>query len=167
VELSNKIWQELKGAYRILYDASVPLSKLEHSNDSDLIKKIWNELWDELHHQGDVGIASYLAVPQLIRIGIKKDIFDWNLLALCSVIEQQRHSNNNPNLPLEFQENYHKGLSDLKEYVIKKLLNNNLDRTTFIIALSTIATCDGRTKMGKAIMEMEDEDLLDEFLERF
>ena len=166
MELTDKIWQELEGGYKTLYDASVPLIQLENTDDPEAIKKVWEELWNELHHQGDVGTASYLAVPQLVRIGIKKDLFDWNLLGLCVVIEQQRHLGSNPSLPLEFQDNYKKGLSDLKEFVIKNL-NNDLDKTTSIMALSTIATCDGRIKMGKAIMEMEDEDLLNEFLQQF
>ena len=103
MELTDKIWQELEGGYRNLYDASNPLSQFENTNEPEIIKKIWEELWNELHHQGDVGIASYLAVPQLIRIGIKKDLFDWNLLGLCTVIEQQRHLGDNPDLPIEFQ----------------------------------------------------------------
>ncbi|SNZ00225.1 hypothetical protein [Flagellimonas pacifica] len=166
MELTDKIWQELEGGYKTLYDASVPLSQLENTDDPEDIKKVWEELWNELHHQGDVGTASYLAIPQLVRIGIKKDLFDWNLLGLCAVIEQQRHLGSNPSLLPEYQDNYKKGLLDLKEFVIKNL-NNDLDKTTSIMALSTIATCDGRIKMGKAIMEMEDEDLLNEFLEQF
>jgi len=89
MELTDKIWKELKGGYKILYDVSIPLGQLENSDDDEAISKVWDELWNELHHQGDVGIASYLAVPQLVRIGIKKDLFDWNLLGICSVIEQQ------------------------------------------------------------------------------
>lgn len=166
MELTDKIWKEIEGGYKTLYDASLPLKQLENAEDDETISKVWEELWNELHHQGDVGIASYLAVPQLVRIGIKKHLFDWNLLAICSVIEQQRHLGNNPRLPLEYQDYYKKGISDLKEFVIKNL-NKDLDRTTAIMALSTIATCNGKPKMGKAIMEMEDESLLNEFLEQF
>ncbi len=166
IELTDKIWQELEGGYKTPYDVSIPLSRLEETNEPETIKKIWEELWNELHHQGGVGLASYLAVPQLARIGIKKGLFDWNLLGICNVIEQQRHLGNNPSLPVEFQDYYNKGLLDLKEFVIKNL-NNDLDKTTLTMSLSTIATCDGRIKLGKAIMEMEDDDLLDEFLNQF
>lgn len=166
MELNDIIWKKLEGGHRILYDASIPLSKLESTDDPELIKEIWEELWEQLHHQGDVGLASYLSVPQLIRIGIKKNLFDWNLLGICCVIEQQRHLGDNPQLPTEFETHYLKGLKELKGFVTKNL-NNELDATTFIIALSTIATCEGKIKIGKAIMEMEDEDLLDDFLEQF
>ena len=164
--LTDKIWQDLEGGYKIPYDASVPLRKLEQANDLETIKQILEELWNELHHQGDVGLASYLAVPQLVRIGKSKDLFDWNLLGLCSVIEQQRHLGDNPTLPPEFQEYYDQGLENLKQFVLDNL-NRDLDDTTYITALATFATCTGRTKLGKAIMELEDKDIVDEFLQQF
>jgi hypothetical protein len=82
------------------------LKLLEKTDDPGVIHKIWTELWDNLHHQGDVGLASYLAVPQLARIGRLKKLFDWNLLALCNVIEQERHRETNPRLPIEFLDYY-------------------------------------------------------------
>lgn len=166
MNLTDEIWQDLEGGYKKPYDVSVPLRQLEQTNDSETIKNIWEELWNELHHQGDVGIASYLAVPQLVRIGKSKNIFDLNLLGLCCVIEQQRHLGDNPTLPIEFQDYYNRGLMDLKQFVLDNM-NRELDNTIYTIALSTLATCNGQTKLGKAIMEMEDKDLMDEFLKQF
>jgi hypothetical protein len=166
MELTDEIWQELEGGYKIPYDVSVPLRQLEQTNDPNIIKKIWDELWSKLHHQGDVGLASYLAVPQLVRIGKSKGLFDWNLIALCCVIEQQRHLGENPTLPTEFQNYYNNGLDDLRKFVLDNI-DRELDDSTYLIALSTLATCSGRTKIGKAIMEFEDKDILEEFLEQF
>lgn len=42
----------MHGGYRIPYDASAPLIQLEAG------RHVWDELWNELHHQGDVGDAS-------------------------------------------------------------------------------------------------------------
>lgn len=166
MELTDKIWQELEGGHKAPFDASVPLRKLEQSNDPKTFKKIWEELWNQLHHQGDVGLASYLAVPQLVRVGKSKGLFDWNLLGICCVIEQQRHLGDNPTLPTEFQDYYNKGLGDLKQLALD-YLGRDLDDTTYLIVLSTLATCSGRIKIGKAILELEDKDILDEFLEQF
>ena len=166
IDLMDKIWQQIDGGYRTAFDASVPLTLLEAAKDSETITDIWEQLWEELHHQGDVGLASYLALPQLVRIGTQKNLFDWNLLAICSTIEQQRHAGHNPQLPAEFQDYYLKGLSDLRAFAVSNL-TKDLDKTTLIMALSAIATCGGQIKLGKAIMEMEDEDLLDEFLQQF
>src|SRR5688500_170347 len=92
--LNDKLWKELQGGYKTDYDASVPLRQLEETKDEKGIKKVYDELWNELHHQGDVGLASYLALPQLVRIGKSRGLFDWNLLGLCTVIELQRHCGN-------------------------------------------------------------------------
>jgi hypothetical protein len=94
---------------------------LEETQDKEKIKIIFEELWNELHHQGDVGLASYLAVPQLVRIGKTKGLFDWNLLGLCSVIEQQRHLGQNPPLPTEYKDYYENGLMELKQFIVSNI----------------------------------------------
>lgn len=42
--LDDKIWKELKGGYKIIYDASVPLRQLEKTTDKKEIEKILDEL---------------------------------------------------------------------------------------------------------------------------
>ena len=160
--LEDKLWKNLQGGYGTNYDASIPLKQLEGATDKAKIGKILEELWDELHHQGDVGLASYLAVPQLVRIGRDKGLFDWNLLGLCSVIEQQRHLGNNPPLPTEFKNYYENGLARLKQFIISNI-TRELDKETLRTALSALATCTGQIKLGKAILELDD-DVLEEFL---
>lgn len=163
--LDDPIWKDLEGGYRTEYDASVPLKRLENSITIEQTQEIFEELWDELHHQGDVGLASYLAVPQLIRIAKKKGLFEWNILGLCALIEQQRHLVNNPALPDQYKQYYTNGLSELRDY-ISATINKEANETTFRMACSALATCSGRIKLGKAIMEL-DEDVIDEFLEQF
>jgi hypothetical protein len=163
--LDDNLWKTLKGGYKIDYDVSIPLRRLEQTENKEEIKKILDELWNELHHQGDVGLASYMALPQLVRISKSKGLFDWNVLAICSVIEQQRHLGHNPPLPKEFTDYYKNGLMELKEFVISKI-NSEMDETLLLTALSTLATCNGQVKLGKAIINLEP-DVLDEFLERF
>ena len=120
---------------------------------------------NELHHQGDVGIASYLAVPHLAGIAKIRGFYNWNLLGICSTIEQQRHSGNNPVLPEQYFEYYMNGLNTLKEFVLENI-NKHTDDTTFRLALSTLAVCSGQTKLSKAIAELEPE-IIDEFLAQF
>ena len=166
MKLTEKIWQDIEGGYKASYDASIPLRQLEETNDPETINKIFEELWDELHHQGEVGLASYLALPQLVRIGKLKGLFNWNLLGLCCVIEQQRHLGENPILPIEFQDYYNQGLKELRQFVLDNL-DRELDDTTYTYALSILATCNGQIKLGKAIMELEDNDILEDFFEQF
>jgi hypothetical protein len=51
---------------------------------------IFEELWNELHHQNDVGEASYAAVPYLLEFARKSEKLDWNVFALISTIELSR-----------------------------------------------------------------------------
>ena len=166
IDLDSDIWIELEGGYRVVYDASTPLKRLKLSVNADEQKEIWEELWNELHHQGDVGVASYLAVPQLVKIARKKGVFDWNILGLCGVIEQQRLLGDNPKLPEEFQDYYDTGLADLQQFVLENL-GAKMDNSTYALALSTLATCNGRVELGKAIAELQGADVLAEFLENF
>ena len=54
--LDDPRWKILIGGYQVSYDVSVPLHKLFERGGS---KVLWDELWQELHHQGYLGTASY------------------------------------------------------------------------------------------------------------
>ncbi len=163
--LDESIWQRLEGGYREIYDVSVPLKRLEKACDPAEIGEVWTELWNGLHHQGDVGPASYLALPQIVRIAKLKGIFDLNLLALCSTIEQQRVLGHNPALPIEFQLYYEQGIAELYQYTTANL-SNDLDTRTFTYAIGALATCRGLVKLGKAIIELDEPELLDKLIEQ-
>src|SRR5882757_7375647 len=72
------------------YDASVALARMEAG------ESVWEELWQELHHQGDIGVASYAAIPQIVRISEAQGNRDWNLYALAATIQIARHRKNPP-----------------------------------------------------------------------
>jgi hypothetical protein len=46
LSLTDPIWRELEGGYRMPYDASKALAQMEGG------ESVWEELWEELHHQG-------------------------------------------------------------------------------------------------------------------
>jgi hypothetical protein len=165
IALDDSVWKELKGGYKSTYDVSVPLRQLEATKDKKEIDNIYQELWNELHHQGDVDLASYLAVPQLVRIAKKNDLFDWNLLALCATIEQQRQLGQNPGLPKLYEQYYQDGLSELKKFIIDNIASIK-DEIAFRSALSALAACNRHVKLSKAIIEMS-HDVLDDFLEQY
>lgn len=91
-DLDDPLWQTLEGGYRQPYDAAPALKALEAGEDA------WDELWQELHHQGDVGPASYAAVTQLARIAARGPR-DWNFYALAATVEIERHRKTNPDVP--------------------------------------------------------------------
>jgi hypothetical protein len=63
--LDDDHWQRMLGGYRVPIDPRPAFAKLRTDvADADA----WKWLWNELHHQGDVGEASYAAVPILVSI---------------------------------------------------------------------------------------------------
>ncbi len=110
MELDDERWSELHGGYRIPYDPRQALLALQQGSD---VEAAWNELWNELHHQGDVGEASYAAVPPLVRIHAERALPDWNTYALIAVIEDVRRNAGNPAMPPWLSEAYDSALRDL------------------------------------------------------
>ena len=84
LSFEDKRWQNLEGGYREKFDPRPQLSKLLANNDT---KVAWHELWEGLHHQGDIGEASYAAVPELVRIYRERRELDWNTYAIVGVVE--------------------------------------------------------------------------------
>ena len=103
MNLDDPGWALLQGGYRAPYDPRKALRALEHGED---VKAAWEELWNELHHQGDVGEASYAAVPHLVRIHAARRFTDWNVYALIATIEDARQAPRNPGLPLFWADAY-------------------------------------------------------------
>jgi hypothetical protein len=70
VKYDDPRWRALKGGYREIYDPTPALARLE---SGVALGEAWEELWNELHHQGDVGEASYTVVPGLVETQIARD----------------------------------------------------------------------------------------------
>lgn len=80
LSFADKRWSDLKGGYRMKFDPRPFLSSIETDEDTDAA---WHELWEELHHQGDVGDASYAAVPHLVRIPRLRGVIHLEHLCHC------------------------------------------------------------------------------------
>jgi hypothetical protein len=164
--LEDPRWKDFNGGYGIPYNASVPLLKLERSSSTEEIDEIFSELLQELHHQGDVGLASYFAVPHIIRIAKAKSLFHFNVFGLISVIEIERHSNN-PGIPEEYEDEYQAALQYGIPELVRMCLEKNWDLTLSSTILSALAASKGHIQLAQAISKMEDVDITKEFLENF
>jgi hypothetical protein len=166
LSLTDNKWKTFEGGYKKNYDASIPLLKLEKESDLNTQSEILDELFNELHHQGDIGIASYLSLPHLIRIGIDRRITNYKIIGLIATIEIARHGANPP-IPKEHENSYFDMLKKVTNLV---LINFNWDRTYACCALSAIAASKGQIDIAKVILELEDPDLsnkFDQFLENY
>jgi hypothetical protein len=155
-------WGKLKGGYKVLYDPTPALKKLERGMDN---ASTWDELWQELHHQGDVGEASYAAVPHLVRIHQATRSLDWNLYALASTIEVERHRKTNPPLPDWIAKSYRDAWAALLELAIDDLKQARDDTSTQAL-LGAIAIGKGMLKLGTVISNFTGDELL-EILEQY
>jgi hypothetical protein len=117
-------WSQLRGRYRSLYDPRKALLSLERGTD---ISAAWSELWEELHHQGDVGEASYAAVPHLVRIHGERDALERNTYALAVVIEQSRREHANPEIPSWLSPAYDAAWQDLVDVGLRDLQRTRED----------------------------------------
>jgi hypothetical protein len=103
IPLDDLRWQQYEGGYRRApCDAALLLRRLF---DDGPTPALWGEIWEELFHQGDVGRASYAAVPHLIDFARRSEKLDENPFALVAAIELQRWLNKeNPPVPPELEQ---------------------------------------------------------------
>src|SRR5205814_458810 len=103
---------------------------------------VWDELWQELHHQGDVGEASYATVPHLLAIHQERDIPDWQMYAILGTIERCRTERRNPQLPDWLQEAYWATWREITSLGCRDLARTK-DETTVRAILGAIAYAKG------------------------
>ena len=153
IPLNDQRWKEFEGGYRERYDASVPLSRLESQTAG--LDSVWSELWENLYHQGDVGIASYAAIPHIARIIRAQEILDYNPFALTVAIELARSEKKNPELPDWLKEDYTESLWDLARYGCSNL---EVEWKTGILksVLALMAIIKGNRDLGALIFEVDE-----------
>jgi hypothetical protein len=119
LSLNDERWTQIDGGYRMSFDPRLLLSRLESDPDT---AAVWHELWDELHHQGDVGEASFAAVPHLVRICRSRGELDWNVYALTAIIELARKQGSNPDVPQWLSTGYFRAIRELAETGSREIL---------------------------------------------
>jgi len=150
--LDDPKWKKLIGGYRVPYDASLALKAMESGC------LVWKELWNELHHQGDVDTASYAAIPQLVRIATSASVRDWNFYGLVSMIEIERHRKRNPEVPDWLLPDYESAWHQLLPIALSDL-KCQLDNITIQTILSVIAISKGNMKLGAFLADLDSSEL--------
>jgi hypothetical protein len=150
-------WTHLTGGYKTPFDPRPALRKLESQHDTT---SAWQELWEKLHHQGDVGDASYAAVPELVRIHRNRRAADWNLYAMVAIIELARTESQNPDLPNWLREDYFRSIEELAQMGAKDILSAE-DSESKRAILSIMAIAGGLRTHGKFLVRYSEEELLE------
>ena len=144
MNLDDPQWSRLRGGYRVPYDPRKALLALERADGTDTA---WEELWNGLFHQGDVGEASYAAIPHLVRIQAARAVADWNTYALAATIEIARRSGHNPELPAGMSDDYHAAWRELVTLAIRDLEAAE-DPTLVMSIIGVIAIGKGQFTLG-------------------
>ena len=150
-------WKELKAGYRTPIDLRPLLQRLESDRDA---KATWDEIWQELYHQGDIGEGSLVAVPHLVRIHRQRGVPDWNTYALAAAIELARGQDGNPDVPDWSREAYDQALRDLAQIGFEDL-PRAADQETVRSILAILAIVHGARTYGRILVEFTEDEVLE------
>lgn len=143
---NDERWSGLTGGYKVVYDPRPALRRLAVHYDD---KSVWDELWNELHHQGDVGDASYAAVVELARISEGETPVYWGAYGLAATIEEARLAyDRNPPVPDWIEPHYKTAWQILFELALRDLAVS-ADDPTVNCALAVVALHRGRFSLGR------------------
>jgi hypothetical protein len=157
ISLDDARWSHMTGGYRTPFDPRPLLNRLQTEPD---IAIVWRELWDELHHQGDVGDASFAAVPILVKAYQERGVIDWNTYAIVAIIELARKVGGNPDVPPWLEQDYFHAIRELAEVGATEVLRATSPEEVRAI-LGLIAIEKGLRIHGKFLVSYSDDELLD------
>jgi hypothetical protein len=155
LSLTDPRWPNLKGGRRTPINPRPLLRKLESGENT---KWAWEQLWDELHHQGDVDESSYACVPHLIRIYQERSVLDWNPYAIVGIIELARTEGDNPDVPQWLAESYHDAIRELATLGASQIRDAQ-DQDTVRAILCILAIAHGARAHANFLIDYSEEEL--------
>ncbi|MGA7317677.1 MAG: hypothetical protein WBX22_27335 [Silvibacterium sp.] len=157
ITLEDARWSNLTGGYRTPLDPRPLLRRLETDTDTT---EVWRELWEELHHQGDVGEASFAAIPFLVRNYRKRGVLDWNTYAIVAIIELARGEGKNLDVPQWIADDYFHAIRELAKIGTTEVLQAKTPNNVRAI-LGVIAIEKGLRTHGRFLVNYSEDEMLD------
>jgi hypothetical protein len=157
LSLDDPRWTNLAGGYRTPYDPRPALAKLQSGRD---VSAVWHELWNNLHHQGDVDLASYAALPHLVHIYKEHPSRDYNPYTMVAVIELARNRGKNPDVPSWLADGYLESIHELATVGMNELAQSS-DPELVPAILSILALAKGLRTYARFLLDNSEEELLD------
>jgi hypothetical protein len=155
--LDDPKWKALTGGRRTQVDLSPLLRALEGAQEPT---ESWNELWDAIYHQGDIGDSAFVAVPHLVRIHLLHGVVNWNTYAIVAAIELARGKQGNPDAPEWAKDAYNEALRELAKQGLAELPRSRRPETTRSI-LGLLAIVFGARTYGRVLLEFTEDELLE------
>lgn len=157
LRFDDERWNSFLGGYRTAFD---PRPALRNLASNVGVNEAWHELWEGLHHQGDVGEASYAAVPHIVRVHSERGADDWNTYALVAVIELARARGKNPDVPSWLREEYLQAIRELAALGSAEIMRAKNPEDARAI-LSILALAKNARTHARFLLEYSDEELID------
>lgn len=149
------------GGYKVPYDPRSAISQLSSDTATDTA---WDELFENLHHQGDLGDASYATIPMLVEI-FKSKPRSWQFYCLISIVEAQRHSDANPEVPAWIGDSYATSIQKSKEFALVDLKSSS-DKELIRCAMAVVALASNLVSLG-VFLAHTDEDKIEEVVKNY
>lgn len=157
INFEDTRWLNMTGGYRTPFDPRPLLKRLKTDSETTAV---WHELWDGLHHQGDIGEASFASVPYLVSCCRERGVLDWNIYAMVAIIELARKEGTNPDVPRWIADDYFQAIRELAEIGVKEVLqSDNVDDIRAI--LSIVAIEKGLRIHGKFLVNYSEDEMID------
>jgi hypothetical protein len=158
LSLDDPRWATYRGGYnRVPFDVVPVIHRLRREGTSN---QFWELVWDELHHQGDVGEASYGLVPYLVEYQSRQRDLDEQIFHYCVVIDLAQPENNNPPIPSELELSYAVALRKLP-VIGADLLRRGCSEAVVMGVAAATALAAGHRVLARAYLDFGRDDALD------
>ena len=155
--LTDLRWPAYRGGYRTPYDIVSLIQRLQAEGTSD---GFWKVAWEELHHQGDVGEATYALVPYLVDHQSRQRDIDEQVFHFCAVVELARPEKDNPPVPQELGFSYGRALDRLP-VIGATLLRPGCPEADVMGVAAVTALAAGHRVLARAYLDFSRSDALD------
>jgi hypothetical protein len=154
LSLDDPRWATYRGGYnRAAFDAVSLIRELHRDGFTD---SFWKRVWDDLHHQGDVGEATYAIIPYLVEHQSSLSDLDEQLFHFAAIVELSRPENRNPPVPAEVELAYELALRKLPVLGAEKMRRGCAPHVVMGIAAVT-ALAAGQRLLARAYLDFDRE----------
>ena len=158
LSLDDARWAAYRSGYNLVpFDVVSLIRRLQREGTSD---QFWELVWRDLHHQGDVGEASYGLVPYLVDYQSRQRDIDEQLFHYCVVIDLAQPENNNPPIPPELELSYALALGKLP-VIGAELLRQGCSEVVVMGVAAATALAAGHRVLARAYLDFGRRDALD------
>ena len=154
--LESQRWSRLSHAYGDAAEIPKLLADLEALPADDTPEaEPYFSLWSALCHQGDIYLASYAAVPHVVRVMATASVpVPWTLFLLVSCIEIARQRGRGPELPADLEADYREALARIPS-VVERVAAGQWSHLYCGAVLSAVAAAKGQVDLAEAILELD------------